>query len=381
MEIPRIEHAKGLRGKRVLVRASLNAPVANGKVVDNFRLRAMLPTLEYLEKKGAKIILIGHIGRDPKETLKPVADHFNNKLGKTVGFSPELYGADLEDRIKNLGNGQMLMLENLRKFPGETENKMKFARHLATLGEAYVNDCFGDAHRKHASIVGLPKLLPAYAGKSLQNEVKHLEKALDPKHPFLFIVGGAKFETKIPLLRKFVTLADTVLIAGALVNDVFKARGLEVGKSVVSGDFPYAKMVGKKKNVLTPVDVVVTNRGNKQVRMTEDVKKGDMIVDAGPETVKLMEEEVRKAKFILWNGPLGFYEEGYDEASRKLLKAIAQSRSKSIIGGGDTVALVSKMKMEDDFTFVSAGGGAMLEFLQNGGKLPGLGALQRSQNI
>lgn len=376
MKFLSITQAKGLKGKRVLVRGSLNVPIKNKKVFDDFRLRELLPTLDYLEKKGAKIILIGHIGRKPTETLKPVADHFNKKLGKTVGFAPKLYGDDLSFRTKNLGNGQILMIENLRRFPGEMGNGKKFAHHLASLGDVYVNDCFGVSHRKHASVVGISRLLPSYGGISFADEVKHLSRALQPKRPFLFILGGAKFETKIPLLKKFINLADTVFVGGAIVNDILEARGLEIGRSVTGGDYPYAKTIGKKKNVLTPKDVVTIKHKKTYTRKVDEIEKEDMIVDAGPGTVKALEGEIQRAKFILWNGPLGLYEQGFDRASRKLLRAISESSAISIIGGGDTVALVSKMRMENDFTFVSAGGGATLEFLQNAGSLPGITALQ-----
>lgn len=375
MNIPSVKELKNIKGKRVIVRGSLNVPLHKGKVADDFRLRRMLPTLTYLEKKGAKIILIGHIGRDPKETLKPVADHLNKKLGKTVGFAPKIYDGSLEERVETLGNGQILMLENLRRFPGETNGSKAYAKHLASFGDIYVNDCFADSHRKHASITEIPKMLPHYAGLLFLEEVNHLEKALKPKSPFLFIIGGAKFETKVPLLRKFSHLADHVFVGGAIAHDLFHAIGVEIGKSLVGKPVPYAKTLASKKNVFLPDDVVAVNQGKKFVRTKEEIKKSDTIMDAGPKTIHNLKKEVKKAKFILWNGPLGFYEKGFDKASKDLLKAIGKTNAFSIIGGGDTTALVSKMKMEDAFTFVSTGGGAMLDFLQDG-SLPGISALQ-----
>ncbi|HET8574830.1 MAG TPA: phosphoglycerate kinase [Candidatus Paceibacterota bacterium] len=377
MEIPSVKNIKNLKGKKVLLRGSLNVPMKNGRVADDFRLRSLLPTLEYLEKKGAKIILIGHIGRDPKETLKPVAEYFNKKLGKTVGFAPDLYASDLPERVNNLGNGQILMLENVRRYPEETAGDKKFAKHLASFGEVYVNEAFAASHRKHASITGVPQFLPGYAGLRFLEEVKHLTKAENPRHPFLFIIGGAKFETKVPLLKKFTKIADRVFVGGAIANDLWKAAGVETGKSLVGKDDPFAAALVKKANVLSPLDVVVESAGKSAVRNREEMKKADVIVDAGPKTIAELQEEVKKAKFILWNGPLGFYEKGYDKATKKLLKAIAESKAVSVIGGGDTVTLICKLKMEDIFTFVSSGGGAMLDFLEDG-SLPGIEALQKS---
>lgn len=375
MPMNSIKKSGSLRGKRVLVRASLNVPVSDGVVSDDFRLRAMLPTIDHLQKKGAKIILAGHIGRDPKRSLKPVAQYLNKHLKYTTGFAPKLYGDDLGERIDGLGNGQVLMLENLRRFPAETKNGAKFARHLASLADVYVNDAFPVSHRGHASIVGVPKHLPAYAGLRFEKEIKELTKALKPKSPFLFILGGAKFETKVPLMRKFNELADDVFVGGALANDLLRALGYEVGRSVIGDDEKTAKRFAKKKHVFEPTDVVVRTRGKDVMKPASEVKKNDKIMDAGPGSLKFLKGKENSAKLIVWNGPLGFYEKGYDGASKKLLKLIAESRAHSIIGGGDTAALVSKLGMENDFDFISTGGGAMLDYLEDG-TLLGLKALQ-----
>jgi phosphoglycerate kinase len=378
MELPKIQQAGNLKGKRVLVRVGFNVPIVAHRVADDFRLRRTVPTIEYLKKKGAKIILISHIGRDPKETLRPVANYFNRSKNFPVGFVPDVMAENVRDVIANMQNGSVVLLENLRQYPGEKENDLKFAKYLASLGDVYVNDAFSVSHRKSASVVGITKYLPSYAGLLFQDEVKHLSMALAPNHPFLFMLGGAKIETKMPLLRKFTKVADTVFVGGALANDLFKAKGIEVGTSLADDSVKGLTGIASHKRVVLPHDVLVEGGKNGEVRALDAIGAHDIIVDVGSKTRREFSDLVAQHKFVVLNGPIGWYEKGYDKGTKKLLKVLADSPAKVIVGGGDTVALVAKMKLEDSFLFVSTGGGAMLDFLIDG-KLPGIDALTKSR--
>ncbi len=370
-----IKDIADLKGKRVLVRVDFNVPMKDGKILDDFRIKKALPTIEYLQKKGAVVILLAHLGEDGKESLKPVADRLKKYIPKVIFLDKPIMSDDTEDKVKALKKGEVVLLENLRRETGEKLNSPSFARALSRYGEVYVNDAFSVSHRPHASIIGITKYLPGYAGFQMEFEVKNLSEAFNPPHPFLFILGGAKFETKIPLVKKFLRDADTVFIGGALMNDFFLAKGYEVGVSLVDkGNFQLPSLM-KHKNLLLPVDVEVLKASKHRFCKPTEVDKEENIVDIGPETVKVLEDLVMKAKFILWNGPLGKYESSFGVATEKLLKTISKSHAKSIIGGGDTVALVSKLKLEDKLGFVSTGGGAALDFLAKG-TLPGIKALK-----
>ena len=333
--------SKNLKGKTALVRVDFNVPIKNGKVQDDFRIVKALPTIKFLLKGGAKIVLITHLGEDGSASLEPVIKHF---------FA-----------ISKISPERVSFFDNIRKFPGEMKNDPVFAKELSKMGDIYVNEAFSVSHRLHASIVTLPKLLPAYAGLQLEEEVKNLSHALkNTKHPFLFILGGAKFSTKMPLIKKYLKLADCVFVGGALANDFLKANGYDVGKSLVSdNNFGIEKLLKNKKLILP----------------TDFVKKDGVIVDIGNESINNLASLIKKSKLILWNGPLGKYEDGGGDATKKILKLIASSKAETIIGGGDTVTLISQMKMEKKFSFVSTGGGATLDFLANG-TLPGIKALR-----
>lgn len=362
-------------GVRVLVRVDFNVPIKNGVVVDDFRIRSAFPTIDFLRDKGAKVILIGHLEANlPSEnTFKPVAEHMN-KLGKKVIFvsNPRNASAIIENEMKN---GDCILLENLRHDEGEKKNDPAFAKALASLADIYVNDAFSVSHRPHASVVGVPALMPSYAGFQLEKEVSNLSKAFSPAHPFLFILGGAKFETKLPLLEKFMKTADSVFVGGALATDFFKEKGYEVGTSLVSkGDFDLGKYAGDSKLIL-PVDIT-THEGVE--KSPDALLPTDNSMDCGKKTVALLQEKVNEAKFILWNGPLGIYEKGYKASTLALAKMIANrfgTGVESLVGGGDTLAAIAENHDEDKFTFVSTAGGAMLDFLANG-TLPGIEALQ-----
>lgn len=331
-----------LAGKRVLLRADFNVPIKNGKVADDFRIKKTLPTINFLRKKGAKIIIISHLtcpsGRraDGKnKSLKPVAKYLSKYVGNDI-----------------------ILLENIRNHPGEEKNDKNFAKRLAKLGDIYVNDAFSASHRNHASIVGIPKYLPSYAGLLFEKELKNLSHAFKPKHPFLLILGGVKFGSKLGVLEKFVKIADKIYVGGALANNFFWAGKIDIGKSVFDRNVDIKKFLRNPKIIL-PIDVK---------------RKNGVILDIGLLAIKELALLIKKSKFILWNGPLGSFEtKGFGRGTMAAARLIAKSGVKSVIGGGDTIAAVEKIGLQK-FSFVSTAGGAMLEFLAKG-TLPGIKAL------
>ncbi|MFA6274459.1 MAG: phosphoglycerate kinase [Candidatus Paceibacterota bacterium] len=371
-----IKSLKNIKGKTALVRVDFNVPVKNGKVEDDFRIKKSLPTIKFLLKKGAKIILLSHT-TEKGGTLKPMAKYLKIK------FIPDL-------EVGNIKNGEAVLLENLRNYPGEMGNDLEFAKKLAKLGDFYVNDAFSVSHRAHASIVGIPKYLPSYAGFQLEEEIKNLSKVLKPKHPFLFILGGAKFSTKMPLIKKYIGKVDNLFIGGALSNDFLKARGYEVGKSLVDGENygiesilknnpPSHKASAGQGKLILPNEVLVKS-GKKLInRNVNEVKKDEMIIDIGLSAEKILAPLIKKSKLILWNGPLGKYEDGGDKATKKILKLVLNSKAQVVIGGGDIVGVLSELKVESKKLkpniFISTGGGATLDFLANS-TLPGIKALR-----
>ncbi len=360
----KITEAGELRGKFVLLRASLNVPLVDGEVRDEFRIKRALPTLRYLHEQGAKTIIISHLGRKPEETLKPVYTALLKYL--PLHFGGKITSTEFADRKALMSDGDILLAENLRQFEGESENDPDFVDTLVSLGEIYVNDAFAEAHREHASTFGVARKLPAYVGLTLLEEITELKKAMEPESPSLFLLGGAKFETKMPLVEKYLKLYDYVFIGGALVNDILKAKGYEVGQSLVSDvslkDAPFLQS-GK---LLLPIDVMVEGPEGKCVRAIDKVGKEEKILDVGPMTIEMLATYIEKAKTILWNGPFGAYEMGYTQSTEITARHIAASDAFSVIGGGDTVAAVEKLGINDMFGFVSIGGGAMLTFLEQG---------------
>lgn len=364
-----------LSGKRVLVRVDFNVPLKEGKVIDDFRIKKAIPTISYLQKKGAIVILLAHIGDDGKESLKPVVVKLKKYVPKAIFVPSPIFSDETENIIKAAKKGDVILLENLRSESGEKNNSPSFARALSRYGDVYVNDAFSVSHRAHASIVGINKHLEGYAGLQLEEEVKKLSEAFKPEHPFLFILGGAKFETKIPLIKKFLRDADHVFIGGALANDFFRAKGYQVGTSLVDNtNFQIAGLL-KHKNLTLPPDVEVAKGAKRRVTKPDDVAADEAILDIGPKSIELLKGQIEKAKFILWNGPLGKYEDGFGGSTDALLKIISKTKVDSVIGGGDTVALISKLKLEDKLGFVSTGGGATLDFLAKG-TLPGIKILK-----
>lgn len=363
MTLPNLQQMRDIRGQHVLVRAALNVPVKHDAVADDFRILNLLPTLHYLQRAGARTIIMGHIGRGPHETLRPVFHDLSrhvplSRVDAVAG--PLAQGASLA-----LEDGGILMLENLRGCSGERENDEHFATALARLGDVYVNDAFPVSHREHASIARLPALLPSYAGLRFQKEVEELSKVLAPPEPSLFALGGIKFDTKRPLFETFLNTYDHVFVGGALANDFFRARGLEVGRSVVSDKAHALSDLLEHPRLVLPVDVVVETRdGTREVKLPQDVARDDFIKDAGPRTVAELETLIEDAQSIVWNGPLGDYEDGFRDGTEELARAIANApASLKVVGGGNTVAAIANLNVADKFTFMSTGGGAMLQFL------------------
>lgn len=360
-------------GARVLVRVDFNVPIENGKVIDTFRIDKALSTINYLRDYGARIILISHLGEEGTETLAPVGEYLNTIFPTT--FVKDITGPVAQAALSKLVGGEVLLLENLRTNPGEVANDPNFAKELASLGTMYVNEAFSVSHRAHASVVGVPKLLPSYGGLDLGEEVQHLSLALTPTHPFLFILGGAKFSTKLPLVSKFLTLADRVYIGGALANTFYKAKGFEVGTSVVEeGDFGIPSLLENPKLILPESVIALDEKGMTRTTPAGQVLANEKIIDIAPQAIDELENEIMKAKLIVWNGPMGKYEDGYTKGTARLLELLAQSTGTTILGGGDTVALLDSMGIKDKFTFISTGGGATLAYLGEG-TLPGIEAL------
>lgn len=370
-----IKSIKNLKDKRVLLRADLNVPIKDGVITDDFRIKKVVPTIKYLQEKGAKIVVISHLGEDGSKSLDIVASKMKKYL-KKVSFCAFDFGSkDLSEKISKIKQGEIVVLENLRKNEGEKKNDKIFAKNLASYGDVFINDAFSVCHREHASVVGVTKFLPGYAGFQLQYEIENLSKAFKPKHPFVFMLGGAKFETKIPLIKKFLKIADFVFVGGAIANDFIKAKGFEVGTSLVGDNTKLVLPLLKNKKIILPKDVIVSSLNKNTNKKIEEIEKKDCILDMGQETVNELLKILNKSKFILWNGPLGKYENGFGGASETVLKNISKIKSFSVIGGGDTVAIASKLKIEKKIGFVSTGGGATLDYLAKG-TLPGIRALK-----
>ncbi|MDP1625421.1 MAG: phosphoglycerate kinase [bacterium] len=368
----KLSDLKDLRGKRVLLRLDLNVPIIGDEVRDDFRIRRSMPTLEMLRDAGAKTIVISHIESDLTDSLGRIASYIGTFV-PIKAFIGKLN--DAPGIVANMVDGDIVMLDNLRHDLGEKANDPVFAGRLASLADIYVNDAFAVSHREHASIVSVPRLIPSYAGPLLAEEVSELSKAFEPERPFVFLLGGAKFDTKLPLIEKFLKIADYVFVGGALANDLFKEKGYEVGKSLVSNLSMNLKHIENNPKLLLPDDVVSANPMDKSVKSPEELGVDDNILDAGPRTISELSDVMTGAAFVLWNGPIGDYEKGYSEGSEALAQAIVESGARSIVGGGDTIAIIAKKGLLDKFSFVSTGGGAMLEFLAKG-TLPGIDALK-----
>ncbi len=359
-----------VRGKRVLLRTSLN-PAEDGNITDDRRLIAALPTLRLLSQGGAKILIAGYFGREG-ETLRPVCEALS-RLAPDVPM--RFCGGSLKEAAReasSLPQGAALMLENTRCDPGEESNDPAYARELASLAELFVSDAFAEAHRPYASNYGVTTLLPAYAGLLMEEEVRRLSSALAPSHPSLAIIGGAKSETKRPLIEELLSRYDSLLIGGAVANDFLEARNISVGASKVSG-IPVGKLAFDPR-IRVPEDMVVLDQED-SAREVRAVGAGERIADIGSRTAQDWAKMVANASFVLWNGPMGMYEEGFMQGTEALARAIASSPCRAVIGGGDTDAALARFRFEPERVFVSTGGGSMLAFL-SGETLPGLEVLR-----
>jgi phosphoglycerate kinase len=384
-----------IAGKRALVRVDLNVPMADGRVTDDTRLRALLPTVLELADKGAKVLLLAHFGR-PKGakhsemSVSMVLDALETVLGREVMFVPEIAGEVVSQSVGILGNGDIALLENTRFWPGEEANDPELARAVAANGDFYVNDAFSAAHRAHMSTEGLAHILPAYAGRSMEAELKALQAALgSPEHPVAAVVGGAKVSTKLDVLNNLVKQVDHLIIGGGMANTFLAARGVNVGKSLCEHDLAdQANAIMDAADaagctVHLPYDVVtsVEFRANPPVRTVNvhEVAPDEMILDVGPAAVEALADVLKNCRTLVWNGPLGAFEiEPFDAATVSLARtAAALTREGSLVsvaGGGDTVAALAQAGVTDDFTFVSTAGGAFLEWME-GKPLPGVDAL------
>ena len=382
-------------GKRVLVRADLNVPVEDGAVADATRIERVLPTIEALRKAGAKVVLMSHFGRPKGErsletSLKPVATKLAELLGADVTFLDDCIGPDVEAGIASLKDGDVVLLENLRYHAGETKNDIGFAKQLAALGDIYVDDAFSCAHRAHASVEAIARLMPAYAGMAMMAEINALSAALeDPKRPVMAVVGGAKVSTKIEVLTNLAQRMDMIVVGGGMANTFLFADGIDVGKSLCEPDFvDTVKEITEKAKasgceIVLPVDVVVAKSLAEDVDTSvcgvDEIPADALALDQGPKSVELLIEKLEGAHTILWNGPLGAFEIAPFGAATFALATEAGARTKagkliSVAGGGDTVRALNMAGAADNFTYISTAGGAFLEWLA-GEQLPGVAVL------
>jgi phosphoglycerate kinase len=378
-----------VHNKRVLVRVDFNVPIKNGLIGDDTRIRAALPTLEYLIKHQAILILCSHLGRpdgspDPKYSLRPVAEHLSGLLGKPVGFAEDCIGPDTISKVALLKPGDVLLLENTRYHAGETKNDDVMARQLANLADLYVNDAFGSAHRAHASTEGVARFLPAVAGFLMEKEIQYLGTVItDPEKPFVAILGGAKISDKIGVIRNLLSKADVILIGGGMANTFFKAEGYPVGDSLVEDEaLGSAREFLKtgRTQIRLPVDVMIADKfaadADWKVIQSGPIPDGWRILDIGPDTIAAYAKVIRKAKTVVWNGPMGVFEfPEFAKGTLGIAKMIANSQATSVIGGGESVAAIQQSGLADKISHISTGGGASLEMLE-GLELPGVAALQ-----
>ncbi|MFH0776210.1 MAG: phosphoglycerate kinase [Patescibacteria group bacterium] len=387
-----LSSAGDLAGKRVLVRVDFNVPIENGLVGEDARIRAALPTIDFLRRAGAKLILLSHLGRpkglpDPQLRLDPVAARLTELLQVPVKKLDDCIGSSIESAVAQMRNGELVLLENTRFHPGEKKNDPEFVAQLARLGDLFVNDAFGAAHRAHASNFGLAQVLPSFAGLSLEKEVESLSAILEnPKKPLVLILGGAKIDTKIGVLQKFAELAETILLGGGLANTFLAAQGFGVGASLFEPDkLELAREILKLAEkfacqIVLPSDALCAPDFNSPAQKfsTTAIPNGQKILDLGERAIHDFVAIIQKAGMVVWNGPVGLFEkENFAKGSRAIAEACAASSADTILGGGDTLAALTQFQIPaEKFTHVSTGGGAMLEFLE-GKKMPALEILEK----
>lgn len=382
-----------VKGKKVLVRVDFNVPLSKeekGKIADDARIKAAIPTIDYLSENGAKVVLMSHLGRpkgeaNPEFALKPVADYLENVYGDQFKFipSPEVVDGKVKEEVNKLEDGQIALLENTRFRKEETKNGEDFAKELASLADLYVNDAFGTSHRAHASNVGVASILPSAVGFLIEKEIDVMGKALeDPDHPFVSILGGAKVSDKIGVIENLITKVDTILIGGGMAYTFLKAQGIEIGKSLLEEDkmdlsldlIEKAKANGVE--ILLPVDVVIADKiesgVDTEIVDINSIPEDKEALDIGPKTAELFAEKIKNAKTVVWNGPMGVFEvKVFANGTNEVAKALADSSATTIVGGGDSALAIEEAGYKDKITHVSTGGGASLEFLE-GKTLPGI---------
>jgi len=382
MKLKSIQSIKNLKNKKVLLRVDFNVPFKNGRIKDDFRIKAGLPTIKFLLSKGASIIILNHLGRPKGQVVaelsnKPIAARLSKLINRPVIQASGVIGPVVTQLTQKLSAGQILMLENVRFNDQEEKNGRKFAKNLAGLGNWYVNDAFAVCHRLGSSVSAITEYLPSAAGFLLEQEISNLSKVLEsPLRPKVAIIGGAKLETKVKVLKNLLAKMDYVLMGGAIANNILKAMNYDVGQSLVDdSQLKLARQILNNK-LRVPIDVVVAGQvsatAKPQIKAVGLIKKHEIILDLGPETAQLYLEIIKSAKLVVWNGPLGYFEiPKYKKSSEQVARGIASLKLFSVIGGGETVQMIKGLGLEKKFSFVSTGGGAMLEFLE-GKMLPGI---------
>ncbi len=380
-------------GKKALVRVDFNVPLKDGIVTDDTRIRAALPTIRYILEAGGSVVVMSHFGRpkgkkNPEFSMAPIAKEFASLLGRPVKLASDVIGDEVTGEVKSLNSGEVLLLENVRFYPGEEKNDPEFAKQLSLFGDVYVNDAFGTAHRAHASTAGVAEYLPSYAGFLIEKEVKFMAPLLEnPDKPFVAIIGGSKVSSKIGVLESLVNTCDTIVIGGGMAYTFLAVQGHAIGKSLVEEEFKdtassfLAKAKEKGVEVILPVDHLC---GSEFKNDTEAIAvdradiPNDLIgMDIGPKTVKLVVAAVDGAKSVVWNGPMGVFEfDAFAQGTLTVAKALAACKGITVVGGGDSVAAINKFDLADKISHVSTGGGASLEFLE-GKVLPGIKALEK----
>lgn len=385
MRIRSVSQLKNLSGQAVLLRVDFNVPLKSGKILEDYKIQAGLASINFLVARGARLIIISHLGEPTKPdaglSLRPVALRLSRLLKRPVKFIPEVVGPKVKAAVAKLKPGEIIMLENLRFCPGEYSNDSKFAGDLATGVDIYVNDAFAVCHRNQASVSAIKKYLPAYAGGLLTQELKALSRVLKPKKPLVVVMGGAKIETKAPLIARLYSSASQILLGGALANNFFKFKKLEVGRSLVDLDSlsevkKFFKRGRLDSKIILPLDLVIKNKqGQARVVRPAEVKATDSILDIGPATIAAYAVYIKKAQTLVWNGPLGKFEEASFKNGTlmiaRFLAARSSGRAYGVVGGGETIEALKLSKMSEYVDWISTAGGAMLAYL-GGAKMPGL---------